>query len=34
MDFIMAVTVEQGQVSRRVVVVIAVPVMDFKVVFD
>jgi len=33
MDFIMAVTVKQGQVGGQVVVVVAVPVVNFEVVF-
>jgi hypothetical protein len=32
-DFIMAVTVKQGQVGGHVVVVVAVPVMNFDMVF-
>ena len=33
MDFIVAVTVKQNQVGGRVVVVVAVPVVNFEVVF-
>ena len=33
MDFIMAVTVKQGQVGGHVAVVVAIPVVNFEVVF-